>query len=172
MNHGGIRRGAVPVLLSRRDPYRVARADWARRFAPQRDKARAVRDIERLTQGMSVPVRSRAGLERHAGDPAIQQLFARLLSCSRDTAVRAPARALPLAERSFRAGPSIDGAETLAMALVSSGDRATGLDWQRQALQRAQTVGDRARAQAAAQRLELYEAGQECNAPWLGNGPN
>ncbi|MEM1250040.1 MAG: tetratricopeptide repeat protein [Acidobacteriota bacterium] len=113
-----------------------------------------------------------AGLERHANDPAIRQLLARLLSCSRDASVRDPARALPLAERAFRAGPSIDGAETLAMALVSSGDRATGLDWQRQALQRARSVGDRQRAQAAALRLQTYESGEQCDAPWLDSDPN
>src|SRR5579875_3571667 len=59
--------GAVPMLLARRDPHRVAGADLADRPAPGLDPADARRDVQRLAERMRVPGRARARLEADPG---------------------------------------------------------------------------------------------------------
>ncbi len=115
--------------------------------------------------------RARAALERalvyHGTDPQLRDLLARLLACSTQEQVRDPRRSVELARGAFEDAPTLDRAETLAMALVASGDVAGGSDWLRQALARARSTGDSARAKALEAHLERVQGGQSCSAPWL-----
>src|SRR5579859_415567 len=67
MGHSGCWRGAVPVLLARREPDHVTRPDFLHRSALALDPAATGRDDQRLTQWMRMPGRPGAGLERDAG---------------------------------------------------------------------------------------------------------
>jgi len=58
VGHGRIRRGAVPVLLPRRDPDHVAGLDGFDRAARAPHSAAAVRDDEGLAQRVGVPGRA------------------------------------------------------------------------------------------------------------------
>src|SRR5829696_1219315 len=59
------RRRAMPMLLVRRDPDRVAGADLLDRAVPFLHPPDAGDDVQRLPERMGVPGRARAGLERH-----------------------------------------------------------------------------------------------------------
>src|SRR5918994_3848053 len=63
------RRGgcAMPMLLIRRKPDHIARADFLDRAAPGLHPAEAGRDDQNLAEGMGVPCRTRARLEGDAG---------------------------------------------------------------------------------------------------------
>src|SRR5262249_24319824 len=67
VRHGRGRRGAVPVLLARREPDHVARPDLLDRAAPALGQAAAGRHDQGLAQRVGVPRRPGAGLERDAG---------------------------------------------------------------------------------------------------------
>src|SRR3954469_17433652 len=64
-------RGAMPMLLAGFEPDDVTRLDLLYRSAVTLSPATAGRHDQRLTEGMRVPRRPRAGLEGHmcAGDP-------------------------------------------------------------------------------------------------------
>src|SRR5215218_7963598 len=59
------RRPAMPMLLVRRDPDRVAGADLLDRAVPCLHPPDAGDDVQRLSERMGVPGGARAGLERH-----------------------------------------------------------------------------------------------------------
>src|SRR3954454_16426950 len=59
------RRRAMPMLLLRRDPDRVAGADLLDRAVPCLHPPDARDDVQRLPERMGVPGGARAGLERH-----------------------------------------------------------------------------------------------------------
>src|SRR5581483_2988891 len=80
--HRIIRRGAVPMLLARRNPHGIAGADFADRPTPGLHAANAGENAQRLSEWMRVPGSPRAGLEAHeAGTNArgIRRLDDRLL---------------------------------------------------------------------------------------------
>src|ERR1019366_4585066 len=63
--HAVLGRGAVPVLLVRRNPDRVAGPDLADRTAPGLHMADAGDDVQSLPERMGMPERARARLEAH-----------------------------------------------------------------------------------------------------------
>src|SRR3954468_20482789 len=67
VRHGRGRRGAVPVLLARREPDHVARPDLLDWASPALRQAAASGHNQCLAERMGVPRRSGAGLERDAG---------------------------------------------------------------------------------------------------------
>src|SRR6184192_2556148 len=67
VRHGGGCRGAVPMLLTRRDPDHVTGPNLLDRPAPALRAARAGRHDQGLAQGVGVPGRPGAGLERDTG---------------------------------------------------------------------------------------------------------
>ena len=67
MRHRRGRRGAMPVLLTRRKPDHITRPDFLDRPAPALHPAAARRDDQRLAQRVRVPCGPGAGLERDAG---------------------------------------------------------------------------------------------------------
>src|SRR5438128_4215451 len=67
VRHGRGRRGAVPVLLIRRDPDHVTRPDFLDRATPALHPAAASRHDQGLTQRVGVPCCPSAGLECDTG---------------------------------------------------------------------------------------------------------
>src|SRR6266436_3943480 len=55
MRHGAGRAGAMPVLLARRNPHRVAGPDFADRTAPGLHAAESRHDMEGLAERMGMP---------------------------------------------------------------------------------------------------------------------
>src|SRR4051812_46569032 len=66
MRHGVIRRGPVPVLLTRRKPHDITGTDFFDRTAPALDAPNPESDNQRLTEGVGVPGRASARFEGHA----------------------------------------------------------------------------------------------------------
>src|SRR5262245_42324360 len=69
VNHLAVRSGAVPVLLVRREPHRVARPDLADRAAPGLHQPGSGNDRQGLAERMGVPSGPGARLEGHARGP-------------------------------------------------------------------------------------------------------
>src|SRR6266566_3865233 len=67
VRHRRGRRGAVPMLLPRRNPDHVTRPNFLDRTSPALDPAAAGRDDESLTERVRVPCGPRARLESYAG---------------------------------------------------------------------------------------------------------
>src|SRR6516225_1492579 len=65
--HGGVRRGAMPVLFTRREPDDIAGADLLDRTAVALHPAAAESDDQRLSEWMRVPSGARTRLERYRG---------------------------------------------------------------------------------------------------------
>src|SRR6186997_2032189 len=66
VHHAGVGSRAVPVLLVWRNPDCVTRLDLADRSAFRLYASDAGDDMQRLSEWMGVPCRTRAGLEAHA----------------------------------------------------------------------------------------------------------
>ncbi len=107
-------------------------------------------------------------LERHAGSVPLRHLYSRLLATAPDDEVRDGDRALALATEVFRASQTLEHAETVAMALAESGRFDEAREWQRRVVEEARRGAGPAALGAAERRLELYEHGEPCRAPWLG----
>src|SRR5262245_21545903 len=93
VRHAVLRRGAVPVLLARRDPHDVAWPDLADRLALELHAAEAAHHVQRLAERMPVPRGARPGLERHerrADARGVRRLDDRLLPHRAGERVRRP----------------------------------------------------------------------------------
>ena len=95
-------------------------------------------------------------------NPEIKFNLARLLACGPDPQQRDGARALALAEELQRASPTLQNAETLAMALAQTGrfDEAAGL--QAQLLDGARQAGNPALTAQLQANLDRYRRGESC----------
>ncbi len=104
-------------------------------------------------------------------DPMLRLALARLLAASPDDAVRDGARALPLAQALFDGFPSLEHAETLAMALAEVGRLEDAASLQENAVQAVVAAGRfdaLPRVQAA---LDRYRRGQPARQPWPPSDP-
>ncbi len=104
-------------------------------------------------------------------DPMLRLALARLLAASPDDAVRDGARALPLAQALFDGFPSLEHAETLAMALAEVGRLEDAASLQENAVQAVVAAGRfdaLPRVQAA---LDRYRRGQPARHPWPPSDP-
>lgn len=105
-------------------------------------------------------------IAQHPNDPALTLALARLLAASSDSHVRDPNRALAIAEPLVRSAATLDGLETVAMALAALGrfDEAAAL--QRQAAAEAQRTGQAALARAMTLTRKAYERHQVPEMLW------
>lgn len=96
----------------------------------------------------------------------LEHLLARVLAAASDGEVRDGERAERLAREVYRARPSADHAETVAMALAENGRFDEALEWQERALSLAAAGPGRDLAPLR-QRRELYAGSRPCRSPWL-----
>lgn len=109
------------------------------------------------------------GLAHQPQDGDLTHLLARLLATAPTADLRDGPRALELALAVFRAQPTIEHAETVAMALAETGRFDEATDWQRRALAEATRTGlERSSLEA---RLATYLRGEPCRTPWLARAP-
>ena len=95
------------------------------------------------------------------GHGQIVDMLARLLATCPECNLQDGLRARRLAETNLKAYPNLDHAETLAMALASSGDFVAAREHQEQLIERAETQGLPAQAIERLRRhLALYSQGQ------------
>lgn len=99
-------------------------------------------------------------------ETSLQHALARILAAAPEAEVRAPDRALALAEQVHRSLSSLDSAETLAMALAANGRYPEAARWQRQILDAAAPLGDAALKAKLQANLERYEARQPAANPF------
>lgn len=104
---------------------------------------------------------------RHPANAPLVHLLARLLAAAPDDAVRDGDRGLELARQVFERQQTIDHAETVAMALAELGRFDEAAEWQRGVVARAEQARGPAAAAGPRRRLELYEGGRACRAPWI-----
>ena len=97
---------------------------------------------------------------------ALQGAYARLLACSTLDELRDGIQAGRLAQRAFEQSPSLERAETLAMALAEVGNFESAIRWQRQVIERAAREQQVELAEKARERLRDYQQGKPCRAPW------
>jgi len=105
-------------------------------------------------------------LEIHPQNVGIVHALARLLATSPEASVRDGDRALGMAEAVFDVERSIEHAETLAMALAEVGRFDEARDLQAQVVSETERQGDTQGAARARRRLEGYQRGEPCRAPW------
>jgi tetratricopeptide (TPR) repeat protein len=161
----------LAMLLGRRRLFAEAAAEFGRLVADHPDDAEY-----RTGQGMSLLLGERyaaaaAALEaahaRFPGDEAITLLLARLLATCPEPALRDGERALELAGGVAGAPPTLEHAETAAMALAELGRFAEAQTIQRQVVARraAGPALERSRRYLAS-----YDEGRPVRAPWAGGG--
>lgn len=100
----------------------------------------------------------------------LAHLQARFLATSPDNSIRDGARALGLAKDIHQQVPSLEHAETVAMALAAEGrfDEATA--WQTRVVEDLASSGAPAALEMANSRLELYRSGRPAPSPWSASG--
>jgi tetratricopeptide (TPR) repeat protein len=103
----------------------------------------------------------------YPGERAFARMAARLFAAAPDRGVRDGRRALTIAEALLKepGPPSLELAETLAMAAAEVGQYGDAVRWQRQALDAAR-AGRLDAVTRLSENLERYEARQPSRAPW------
>lgn len=106
------------------------------------------------------------GIEAVPDNTPLTHLLARLLATSPDPEVRDGQRAHQLATLAFEQHPSLDHAETVAMALAELGRFDEAVEWQRRVIAEAETARDMETARHSRQRLSQYRERKPIRAPW------
>ena len=107
-----------------------------------------------------------AGRERAAEKDELTHLLARVLAASEDDTVRDGNRSLELALAAFELARDVDRAETVAMSLAELGRFPEAVAWQRRIVEQLEAAGATSPPESMLARLESYEAGRPCRAPW------
>jgi tetratricopeptide (TPR) repeat protein len=125
----------------------------------------------RLGRHQDARARLTEGAAAHPDEPRFTHALARLMAAAPDDRVRNGRRAHSVAEALLKAEPTVDRAETLAMALAELGRFEEAVAWQRHAISEVQRGGRPALAQEMQGNLKLYEQGRPCRTPWRTNDP-
>ena len=116
---------------------------------------------------------ARRALGRRGGPSAgatadhLDTLLARLLAASPDPSVRDGTEALAIAERLLADRPSLEHAETVAMALAETGDFDGAAAMQQTGAGRGQGGAAARRPRASRERLAAYRNGEPAREPWF-----
>jgi tetratricopeptide (TPR) repeat protein len=100
------------------------------------------------------------------GHPGFADALARVYAAAPDAKVRDGQLARALAQQLVARGPTLDGAETMAMALAEVGEFEAAASWQRDAIAAAKRAGLGPLAARMGDNLRLYEKRQPCRTPW------
>ena len=134
---------------------RLAAADPGNMLFRQRE-AQSLMGAGRFAQARR---RLEEGLATQPRSFELASVLARLLATAPDAALRDGQRALELAESLYQAQRSIDGAETVAMALAELERYEEAASFQRQILAWAQSEGDAEAVARLRRNLSRYESG-------------
>jgi tetratricopeptide (TPR) repeat protein len=113
----------------------------------------------------------REGASDHPGDTRFVHALARLLAAAPDATVRDGRRAHAIADELIKADPTVDRAETLAMAFAEMGKFEEAAAWQRHTIAEVERDGSADLARQLTENLRLYEQGKPCRLPWRANDP-
>ena len=165
-------------LLGQQERYAEAAGHFARALVQNpsnpgwhRDRAMALLLARRYAAARGALTSARRALANSADDPVVaaehlDTLLARLLATSPDSQIRNGREALAIAQRLMTNRPSIEHAETLAMALAEVGGFARAAEVQSQLIAEVERRGGSA-TDGQRQRLESYLAGEPVREPWF-----
>jgi tetratricopeptide (TPR) repeat protein len=106
-------------------------------------------------------------MNTYPDQPGFAEALARLLAAAPDDRIRDGQRALAIVQGLLRRQqPSVALAETTAMALAETGQYVEAAKWQRKAITAVRQAGRVDLLPYLASRLNLYEHGKPCRAPW------
>lgn len=136
-----------------------------------RDRAMALLLARRYAAARGALTSARRALANSADDPVaaaehLDTLLARLLAASPDSQIRNGREALAIAQRLMTNRPSIEHAETVAMALAEIGEFERAAELQRQLIAEVERQGA-SPTNGQRQRLESYLAGEPVREPWF-----
>lgn len=165
-------------VLARREQYREAASHFARALARDPanarwhgDRAMALILGERYPAARGALVSGRSALAGARDTPTealdhLDTLLARLLAASPAPSTRNGVEALAIAQRLMAKRPTIQHAETLAMALAEVGDFGRAVSMQRQVLAEVARRGDEP-TDGQEQRLRDYLNNEPAREPWF-----
>jgi tetratricopeptide (TPR) repeat protein len=137
-------------------------------LAPANAAARYGEAVALARRGLWVEARDRLvqWVETQGDDPLLTLALARVLAAAPDDGVRDGGRALALALPLLQAMPTIEGAETVAMALAEVGRFDDAAKLQREAIAEMRRARDATAARRLTIDLGLYEKRQPSRTPW------
>ncbi|MXW02774.1 MAG: tetratricopeptide repeat protein [Holophagales bacterium] len=165
-------------LLGQQERYAEAAGHFARALVKNpsnpgwhRDRAMALLLARRYAAARGALTSARRALANSADDPVaaaehLDTLLARLLAASPDSQIRNGREALAIAQRLMSDRPSIEHAETVAMALAEIGEFERAAELQRQLIAEVERQGA-SPTNGQRQRLESYLAGEPVREPWF-----
>jgi len=165
-------------VLGRQERYAEAAGHFARALVRDpgnsdwhRDRAMALLLGRRYAAARGALTSARRALANSASETAaavehLDTLLARLLATSPDAQVRNGREALAIAQRLMNDRPSIEHAETFAMALAEVAEFERAAELQRQLIAEVERQGG-APTDGQRQRLESYLAGEPVREPWF-----
>ena len=165
-------------LLGQQERYAEAAGHFARALVQDpsnagwhRDRAMALLLARRYAAARGALASARRALTSSTSEPAaaadhLDTLLARLLAASPDGQVRNGREALAIAQRLMTAQPSIEHAETVAMALAEIGEFERAAELQRQLIAEIERKGS-SPTNGQRQRLRSYLAGEPVREPWF-----
>jgi tetratricopeptide (TPR) repeat protein len=165
-------RAMMARALARRGRYAEAAAVQAKvvELDPSSIEARLVLATAQLLAGDVAAARSglQSALTARPREPRLEDALARVLAGAPSPAVRDGARALELAIGVYDAAPSLDSAETLALALASVGrfEEAAALEQRVVDERRAEGEASALEAERASRWLERYRRREPVLEPW------
>jgi tetratricopeptide (TPR) repeat protein len=127
--------------------------------------------LVRLGQYQDARVRLTEGMDAHPDETRFAHALARVLAAAPDDRIRDGQRARSIAETLLKLDPTIDRAETLAMALAELGRFDEAIAWQRHTIAEIERGGGSDEARQMGTNLRLYERGQPCRTPWRADDP-
>ncbi|MXX75740.1 MAG: tetratricopeptide repeat protein [Holophagales bacterium] len=165
-------------LLGQQERFAEAAGHFARALVQDpsnsgwhRDRAMALLLARRYAAARGALTSARRTLANSSSETAaaidhLDTLLARLLAASPDAQVRDGREALTIAQRLMTDRPSIEHAETVAMALAEIGEFERAAELQRQLIAEVERQGARP-TNGQQLRLESYLAGEPVREPWF-----
>lgn len=165
-------------LLGQQERYAEAAGHFARALVQNpsnsgwhRDRAMALLLARRYAAARGALTSARRALANSAYDPAVaaehlDTLLARLLAASPEPQIRNGREALAIAQRLMTDRPSIENAETVAMALAEVGEFERAAELQRQVIAEVERQGATP-TDGQQQRLRSYLSGKPVREPWF-----
>jgi tetratricopeptide (TPR) repeat protein len=126
----------------------------------------------RLNRYRDAGARLADAMRSYPNEPSFARASARLLAAAPDDRVRDGRRAIDIVRALLaRQRPTIELAETMAMALAEAGQYTDAVRSQREAIEAAAAAGRKDMVARLADNLNRYQAGRPCRTPWRADEP-